>query len=199
MARSFLIAARTVLVGLLLLAVDPALLRALHTIIPATPWLTKVCEAAEGLLSQPAVAGIVLVYVALNRSERLRHFAVLAGTMATQGVAVSLLKKVFSRMRPAEFGGEVLFTGPTMHHAHSSFPGGHAAAAFALAAILAAWHPRLRLPLYIAATLMTLTRIYLDRHFFSDCFIGAALGYWIAQCFLVWVPLRKGARAPEAA
>jgi membrane-associated phospholipid phosphatase len=192
--RSLAWAAGTVAVSAVVVAVDPWLLAGFHALVPDIPWLRSLSQLSEDLLSQPVVAGMVVLYVALNRSDRLRRFVTFAGTMITQGLLVSFLKKVFSRVRPADALGQTQFTGPAWHHEHNSFPGGHAAAAFALAAVLSAWHPRWRWAFYAAATLVALTRMYLDRHFAGDCLVGGALGFWVARCFLLYVG--PDARAP---
>ena len=178
--RSILIAAMIVAIGLVLTIFDTALIRAFHVLVPSIPVLDTLAELAKKSLDLITVAIFILLYIALIRVDRLKRFYILAGTMLAQGIVVSVMKDFFSKMRPADAGGLVVFTGPAMHDAYNSFPGGHAAAAFALAAVLATWHPRFKVPLYIFAVLVCLSRIYLDRHFFSDCFIGGALGYYIA-------------------
>lgn len=180
-------AAGTVAVCAIVIAADPWLQARFHQLLPTNRALTGLSEFADGLLAQPVVAGFILLYVALARTQRLRRFGTLAGTMVTQGLLVSFLKKVFSRMRPADCLGQTHFTGPQWHHEHNSFPGGHVAAAFALATVLSAWHPRWRWAFYAAATMMALTRMYLDRHFAGDCVVGGVLGFWVARCFVVYV------------
>jgi membrane-associated phospholipid phosphatase len=177
----------TVAVCVAVIAVDPWLQARFHQVIPASPVLLSLSKLAEKLLAQPVVAAFVLLYVALTRSQRLLRLATLGGTMVTQGLLVSFLKKVFSRLRPVDALGQTQFTGPQWHHEHNSFPGGHAAAAFALATILSAWHPRWRGAFYAAAVLMALTRMYMDRHFAGDCLVGGVLGFWVARCFLAYV------------
>ena len=58
----------------------------------------------------------------------------------------------------------------------TSFPSGHAAAAFAAATAVAMLHPRLRVPLFALAALVALSRVYLGVHFWSDVFVGSLLG-----------------------
>ena len=58
----------------------------------------------------------------------------------------------------------------------SSFPSAHAATSFACATVLAAFEPRLRVPLYVLATLIALSRTYVGVHFPLDVIAGAALG-----------------------
>ena len=195
--KSTLIAALIVAAGVCIIAVDPYLLAAYRHIAPTSQSLRAVAAAAEHLLDPLVVLLGVILYVLLIRTDRLRRFQVFAGTMLTQGALVSFLKKVFSRMRPADLPDRVAFFGPHWDGEHNSFPGGHAAGAFALAAVLSAWHPRWWWAFYLGAGLVTLSRIHLDRHFFGDCFVGAWLGYWIAQCFLVYVGGRPASPAAK--
>lgn len=185
-------AAGTVAVSVAVIALDPWLLARFHGLIPPNPTLHRAAELMDSLLNQLPVVAFVLLYAALARSERLRRFGTLGGTMLVQGLLVSHLKKVFSRMRPADSLGQTHFAGPMWHHEHNSFPGGHAAAAFALATVLSAWHPRWRWVLYGAATVMALTRLYLDRHFPGDCLVGGVLGFWVARCFLAYLGPKAG-------
>ena len=59
----------------------------------------------------------------------------------------------------------------------SSLPSGHAATAFAAAAAVGSFHPRLRVPLYALAAVVALSRVYLGVHFWFDIAAGAALGH----------------------
>ena len=48
--------------------------------------------------------------------------------------------------------------------------------AFAAATVVAAFHPRLRAPIYTLAALVALSRVYLGVHFWLDILAGALLG-----------------------
>jgi len=56
------------------------------------------------------------------------------------------------------------------------FPSGHAALAFAVAALLGMLWPRLRWLWYSVACIVTIERFAENAHWFSDCVAGAALG-----------------------
>jgi len=66
-------------------------------------------------------------------------------------------------------------------NSHDSFPSGHASAAFAAATMEAAFHPRQAWLWYGGATLISLSRIRLNRHTPADVAVGAAVGYGVAR------------------
>jgi undecaprenyl-diphosphatase len=66
----------------------------------------------------------------------------------------------------------------------SSFPSGHATTAFACATMLAAFAPRLRVPLFALAALIALSRLYNGDHYPLDVLAGAALGTATAAILL---------------
>jgi undecaprenyl-diphosphatase len=88
------------------------------------------------------------------------------------------LKQWIGRDRPplSNPDPEPLVDLPATH----SFPSGHATVSFACATVLALAVPRLRVPLYALATLISLSRVYVGVHYPLDVLAGAALGVGIA-------------------
>ncbi len=64
---------------------------------------------------------------------------------------------------------------------HNSFPSGHATAAFAVATMQSAYHPRQAPLWYLGATLISLSRVRLHRHTYADVIAGAGVGYGISR------------------
>lgn len=195
--KSILIAAAIVAAGALLVAFDPQLMAAYRSAAPEWETLNALADWIRHVDNRLLVLAFVALYVALTRVERGRRLAILAGTLLTQATVVSLLKKLFSRPRPAEMPEAVAFFGLRWHDAYDSFPSGHTAYAFALATVLAAWHPRWRWAFYAGAFVVAWSRVHLDRHFVGDCFIGGWLGFFIARCFVLYLGRRKKAEAAE--
>ncbi|MBI5042947.1 MAG: phosphatase PAP2 family protein [Nitrospirae bacterium] len=77
--------------------------------------------------------------------------------------------------------------GPSITIGFDSFPSGHTASSFALAAILSSVYPKGRYIFYSLAGIASLSRIYLDSHFASDVFAGAVIGAWIG-----WLAYKRG-------
>ncbi len=115
----------------------------------------------------------------------------LTGLQGLQALAESLavvevLKVVTQRPRPAQPGGRV-----RIHNADGqfftggySFPSGHAAGAWALAAVIAERHHGsswLPATAYSLAGFVAAARITDRRHFPSDVFVGSVVGYLIGR------------------
>jgi undecaprenyl-diphosphatase len=70
---------------------------------------------------------------------------------------------------------------PLVHLPHTgSLPSGHTATAFACATILAFWLQRYAVPLFLLATAIGFSRVYVGVHYPLDVVAGAALGIAIA-------------------
>jgi membrane-associated phospholipid phosphatase len=183
--NSLLWATAIVATGSVLVLYDPALMAAYRSLAPRSQSVETLANFLTGLYEPYMLLAFAVLYAVVVPVLRWRRFSVLFSAMLTQALLIDFLKHVFSRVRPDGVPAGA-FLGPQWHQWQHSFPGGHAAAAFALAAIIAAWHPRLRWAVYLFAFLVALARIQLNRHYFGDCFIGAWLGYWVAQCFLTY-------------
>ncbi|HSW46274.1 MAG TPA: phosphatase PAP2 family protein [Phycisphaerae bacterium] len=93
-------------------------------------------------------------------------------------------RAVLARMRPGD--SWVGWRAPdnlNKSSATQSFPSGHSAAGFVLAAVLASFYPRLAWLLWTLAVCCSLSR-YIDAvHWLSDCWVGSLIGYasaWMA-------------------
>lgn len=138
--------------------------------------------------------GTVLISVALYGSGRVLHRSAIAelglrGTEALviSGVATGLIKGIAGRSRPfvTSHDADDFSLGAGFRHAgYSSFPSGHATAAFALASVVASesaiqWPRAARFvrPLaYGAAASVALARVYSNKHWASDVVAGAGIG-----------------------
>jgi len=101
----------------------------------------------------------------------------------TAGALVIGLKAIFERARP--------YTGKGSHHykpfsfssGYHSFPSGHAASAFAVATVIAGQTEFILADVlaYSLSTLVAVSRVHESKHWASDIFIGAAIGYFIGK------------------
>jgi len=94
------------------------------------------------------------------------------------------VKSVFRRTRPAPDSPD----GPLPYGLHrpitSSFPSGHATAAFTAAVLLA---DRRRLPWFALATVVAGSRVYVRMHHASDVVGGALFGLALGRVLRPWV------------
>ncbi|MFM7652795.1 MAG: phosphatase PAP2 family protein [Vulcanococcus sp.] len=162
---------------------DLAVLDAVHSAIPdgIGPLLLRVYQLSGVHVSAVLVLA-VLIFLAMRRFwADLVCLAV--GTGGILLIVDRWLKPMFERRRPM---GRLLddISG-------RSFPSGHAAGSvvfyFMACALLAAHYPRLRRPLFLAASvwvgLVWLSTLYVRAHWLTDIAAGAALGYvWLSFC-----------------
>jgi membrane-associated phospholipid phosphatase len=125
-------------------------------------------------------------YGYIFKNEKLRTTTLLATqAFITGSVTETVLKYLTGRTRPSFYangtGREPAFRGPfSKASSNSSFPSGHATVAFAAATVYAmeykstVWVPVLA---YTAATLISASRITENKHWATDVFVGAILGY----------------------
>jgi undecaprenyl-diphosphatase len=95
------------------------------------------------------------------------------------------IKSLFNRVRP-EADPEV--AGRIRRPTTSSFPSGHASAAFTAAGLLTAGHPVRKVPVYALAVIVSSSRIHTRMHHASDVVAGAAIGIGIARVARRWWP-----------
>jgi undecaprenyl-diphosphatase len=131
-------------------------------------------------LSRIGTLGLVWVAIALVLAVLWRRPALFL-TVVVADVAADLLaelgKAIVHRHRPFEHQ-----LGPAT--STWSFPSGHSATSFACATVLSAFAPRWRVPFFLLATLIALSRLYNGVHYPTDVVAGALLGVLTALLLL---------------
>jgi membrane-associated phospholipid phosphatase len=120
-----------------------------------------------------AVMGASILLLAYGNDAHRETGKLLSSAYMGAGIITFGMKRLVGRKRPLD---EVL--------GNPSLPSGHASIVFSVATILGYRYPKLRIPLYIGAGLVSFSRIYLGRHYTSDVVTGAAIG--TATGVLVW-------------
>jgi len=125
-----------------------------------------------------------------------------AGLRATQACAYSALmiaagKAAIGRRRPKAGDSQLFFKPFTLQDDLASLPSGHVALSFAAATVWAGstqatWG---KILCYSSAGVITAARLYHDVHWFSDVFLGSAIGCWVGSQVLCKRPSTSSAQA----
>jgi undecaprenyl-diphosphatase len=134
--------------------------------------------------------GAVWILIALVLALMWRRPAILFMTVAAD-LAADLLSDLGKLIIPRHRPFEHQLGPPSTTH---SFPSGHAATSFACATVLSHYAPRLRVPLFALATLISLSRIYNGMHYPTDVLAGAVLG--VLTALLLLAAVRRRSRRP---
>jgi membrane-associated phospholipid phosphatase len=118
------------------------------------------------------IAGLTRGLTSDERADQVLQLAAFLGAeslLVNQGV-----KRLFRRTRPTPGGDERYVV---RRPSTSSFPSGHASAAFAAATVLTGWDGKRSAPLWFTlASVVALSRAYVRIHHASDVVAGAAFG-----------------------
>jgi undecaprenyl-diphosphatase len=94
-----------------------------------------------------------------------------------------VLKNVIARERPfIQNNIELLIEEPSGY----SMPSGHSASSFVMASMFILFKQKGRIIVLVLATLMAISRVYLNVHFVSDIMVGALVGFVVA-----WIIYQK--------
>ncbi len=150
---------------------------------------TQLTNVLGLLLSGVGTAGIIwflLGLILFFREEKKDHWffapLFLAGGLSWLIVEV-ILKPLAARSRPGLELGAII-VGSSLKDSYS-FPSGHATVAFAMAVVLSRKEPKWRWIFYMLAVFISLSRIFLGKHFPLDVFVGGLLGWSIGKLSLI--------------
>lgn len=132
------------------------------------------------------IAAILLIIFEEKRDKKFIVYLALS-LFLTFFLTNIVFKNIFQRQRPANIKNQLVSVCPKDY----SFPSGHSSAAFAGAAVLAAFDKKRRLGYYAIAVIIAYSRIYLGCHFFLDVVGGSLLGYLISK-LLLHINMRRG-------
>ena len=150
--------------GNFFLRLDWDIFDAIYDEPPRSEPLGTTMEIATYFGDSRVMLGASLLLMAYGNEERHELGRLMASTAISTGLITWGMKQLIGRKRPLNDGDT------------PAFPSGHTSQAFASATLLGNRYPKLRIPLYIGAGVVGLTRIYLGRHYLSDVIVGAAGG-----------------------
>jgi membrane-associated phospholipid phosphatase len=144
----------------------------------------------------PGLIGFYM-YGRFGENEKVERTALLASeSFLVTSLFTGVIKIGVGRVRPAVGGiRSNSFRGPFHEGAGHSFPSGHTSSAFAIATVIANEYENVPLlaPIsYGIASLTALSRLNDQKHWASDVFFGAALGYFTSKTILKLHSNKKG-------
>ena len=147
--------------------------------------MRRLSRAAD--YSKLSIASAAALAVAGGRTGRRAAVMGLASVAVTATVVNLVLKPLGRRRRPDRVAERV----PEARHVpmpiSSSFPSGHAAAAFAFATGVGHVSPTAGVPLQALAALVAYSRVHTGVHFPGDVLIGALAGGALAEVTVRWL------------
>lgn len=156
-----------------------------HTI--SAPFLDKffslITNVNNWYIAYIILLGVSFVYG--GKKGKLAVIGVLLLIVVTDQTGYRLLKEFFERARPCNALGDVLT--PLGCNGTFSFPSNHALNNFAAAMFFYKLFPKLKWILFISATLVAISRVYLGLHYPSDILGGAVLGLAFGYVFALGV------------
>jgi membrane-associated phospholipid phosphatase len=181
----------------IMIANDEAIYRNFKRYQNTHPWVDSISPNIT-LLGDWSVAcgisGLFFLEGTIFKDKKARHTGLMAWeTLLHTGLLIQLIKHLAGRQRPEVENGVDYWHGPAAffrrysegyYSNYDSFPSGHTITVWGLATVIAEnyknhfWVP---VACYSLATLTGLSRLTEDKHWFSDVFLGAALGFTIGK------------------
>lgn len=168
-----------------------------------SPTLTSLSRAFSAAGAPVCLLGLISAgYLVghIKHSDSVRATFLLAGeSLLLTELIVQAGKISIGRARPYTLEGPFSFNPITFQGKWHSFPSGHSAAAWAVASSLASRvkSPYLRGAFFGVASGISLSRIFLDKHFASDVVASALLGYFIGRKITKPGPTRNNSRRTD--
>lgn len=124
----------------------------------------------------------------VSNDEKSLKTGIYAAEASMFGLGISYIgKNIFSRARPYTENGASSWNNKSFDDKYSSFPSAHSTISFATAAVISEMYSDKKGVAeiaYILATLGALSRIYDDKHWASDVFLGSCIGYISGKTFI---------------
>jgi undecaprenyl-diphosphatase len=156
-----------------------------HTI--SAPFLTTFFSLITSV-NNWYIAYVILLSVSIVKGGTRGKLAVLGIILlivVTDQTGYRILKEFFERARPCNALSDALT--PLGCNGTFSFPSNHALNNFAAAMFFYKLFPKLKWILFITATLVVVSRVYLGLHYPSDIFGGAVIGIAFGYIFALGV------------
>ena len=142
------------------------------------------------------VIGLILIFylvVFCGKKGRIAILVLIFAAGASDAICAQIIKPWIGRMRPShdfiEYINLLVSKGGKW-----SFPSNHAANSFAFATVLSYFYERKKIILFLSASLIAYSRVYVGVHYPLDIIFGALTGYilsWIVLSIWVIIKMRE--------
>ena len=120
------------------------------------------------------ILGYSFLNIAHGVEKNRQTGRLISSAFLSSGLITYTTKKLINRHRPLDIYGTDT----------PALPSGHTSNAFTLATISGKQYPKFRIPFYIGAGVIGISRVYLGRHYLSDVLVGATIGTGVG--LLTW-------------
>lgn len=144
-------------------------------------------KAITSLGNGAVLTGLIAALYAggeISDNDSLRKTSLLSlESLVTSGIIVRGMKIIFGRARPETGEPKNIFHPFSLKSSYNSFPSGHSSSAFAVATVIATQSKKVYVDVlvYSLATLVAASRVYMNKHWTSDIFIGSVIGYAVGK------------------
>jgi membrane-associated phospholipid phosphatase len=132
--------------------------------------------------------GVAFIAGVIVKNEKAQRISLLSlKSSLLSGLLAQTLKNLGHRSRPNAGLGQNSWHGPKIGGKHKAFPSGHTTTAFAIATTFAQIYKEKKwvaISVYSIAAMTGISRIHDNKHWATDVFAGAALGYFSAKAIL---------------
>ncbi|MCP1225119.1 phosphatase PAP2 family protein [Sebaldella sp. S0638] len=135
-------------------------------------------------LGDKGIIWIMLLIILSVKKETRKTAAAMTVSVIIVFIITNYLKDTFQRIRPYEY---MHFIPKVTTSGTSSFPSAHSAVAFAVFGISYFYKLKFRYIIGVIALMISVSRFYLEVHYFTDVLAGVSLGFIISY-ILFYIP-----------
>ncbi len=121
----------------------------------------------------------------VTKNEKLRDFGLTSmESMFLAGLTTTLIKILMGRARPSTSHTPYVFRPINFDDKYQALPSGHTTIAFAWLTVFANYYGSnqfIKYGAYALATSAAIARVYKNRHWLSDCVLGAMIGFYFGK------------------
>ena len=147
-----------------------------------TPWLDPAEQVLSNRIGRPDITlAVLLGFCVFGGPAGVETAQLTLAVILPVNAVVEGVKRLTFRTRP---DGD-------RRANNSSYPSGHSANVFGIATVMARRQRRWAVLWWVFAVAMATSRIYLNRHWFSDVVVGATSGILVARAVIAWWDARR--------